>query len=201
MPPDLKDLMRLYARLGIAHWRAAPSASKQIASFALADRIASHEWEANRTIDANLKGGADERGMFIPMPMVNHSDILHCFFLPFNHEGKMAFDLVLIVVTEQSLGFRFEPADPPDWTHGYGHVQMNRSMFRKTMEVSGIPQWVPDSYPAFPIRSSEPLQMFLLMATSVHGYGKGMIPLLQDVFENKPIQVASYLELLKETVI
>jgi len=68
------------------------------------------------------------------------------------------------------------------------------------MEVKGIPQWVPDSYPAFPIRSSEPLRMFLSMATSIHGYERGMIPLLQDVFENRPTQAAGYLEVLKETI-
>jgi hypothetical protein len=200
MPPELKELMKLYARRGIADWNAAPNASKQLASFALANGIAQKEWEANRTIEANLRGGADERGMFIPMPRINHSDILHCFFLPINHEGKTAFDLLLIVGSEQCLGFRFEPADRPDRTHGYGHVQMNRSMFRKTMEVKGIPQWVPDSYPAFPIRSSEPLRMFLSMATSIHGYEKGMIPLLQNVFENRPTQAAGYLEVLKETI-
>jgi hypothetical protein len=197
---DLKKLLKLYALRGIAYWDDAPDASKQIARFALANRIAENEWQAYRTIEANLKGGADERGMFIPMPMVNHSDILHCFFLPTNHDGKMAFDLVLIVGTEQSLGFRFEPADPPDWAHGYGHVQMNRSMFGKTIGVNGIPPWVPDSYPAIPIRSSEPLPMFLSMATSVHGYETGMKEILRQLAPNAST-AKKYLSELEAAVI
>lgn len=201
MPQNLRELMRRYARRGIADWKAAPSASKSIASIALANRIAEHEWEAFRTIDANLKGGADQRSLFIPMPMVNHSGIQHCFFLPINQEGKIAFDLVLTVGIEQSLGFRFEPADPPDSTHGYGHVQMNRSMFRETIQVKGIPHWIPYSYPAFPIGSSDALEMFLLMTTSVHGYQKGMITVLEGVFDDMPIQKALYLQVLTETVI
>lgn len=201
MPIDLRELMRLYARLGIVHWRAAPTVSKKIAYFALGNKIASNEWEAFRTIDANLKGGADERCMFIPMPSVNHAGIKHSFFLPINDNGKTAFDLLLIVDSEQSLGFRFESADPHHWAHGYGHVQFNRSMFRKTLEVSGIPQWLPDHYPAFPIRSSEPLPMFLSMTTSVHGYETGMKQILPQLFPNEPGTAKQYLTALEAAVI
>lgn len=113
----------------------------------------------------------------------------------------MAFDLVLIVDDDQSLGFRFEPADKTeDSSHGYGHVQMN-CLLQKTIEVKGIPKWLPDSYPAFPMTSSEPLRMFLLMATSVHGYGKGMVTVLERVFHDKPSQKAAYLQVLEETVL
>lgn len=201
MPLDLNQLMKLYARRGIADWNAVPGPSKQMAYFALANRIAEKEAEANRTINARLKGGADERTLFIPMPNVNHSGILHCFFLPINEDGKMAFDLFLVVGSEQSLGFRFEPADPPASAHGYGHVQFNRSMFRKTMEVTGIPQWLPNHYPAFPIRSSEPLSMFLSMTTSVHGYESGMKQILPQLFPNEPSTAKKYLSALEAAVI
>jgi hypothetical protein len=200
MPLDLTKLMKLYARRGVSDWNEAPDNSKQIARFALANRIAQNEWEANRTIAANLKGGADERCMFIPMPRVNHSGIMHSFFLPINEAGKTAFDLLLIVDSEQSLGFRFEPSDPPDWAHGYGHVQFNRSMFRKTMAVSGIPQWLPNHYPAFPIRSAEPLPMFLSMATSIHGYETGMKQILPELFPNEPSTAKQYLSALEAAV-
>lgn len=193
--------MKLYARRGVADWNNAPSASKQVAQFALSNRIAEHEWQAFRTIDANLKGGSDERCMYIPMPMINHRDILHCFFSPIKLEGEMAFDLVLIVGDDQSLGFRFEPADKTeDSSHGYGHVQFNHLM-QKSIEVKGIPKWLPDSYPAFPMTSSEPLQMFLLMATSVHGYPNGMVTVLDRVFHDKPLQKAAYLQVLEVTVL
>jgi len=200
MPIDLTQLMKVYARRGIADWDGAPTTSKRIASFALANKIAQKEWEANRTIDSNLKGGADERSLFIPMPNVNHTGILHSFFLPIKTEGKVAFDLLLVIASQQSLGFRFEPADPPEWAHGYGHVQLNRSMFRKTMEVTGIPQWLPNHYPAFPIRSSEPLTMFLTMATSVHGYETGMKTILPQLFPNEPSTARQYLTELAAVV-
>lgn len=201
MPLDLPKLMKAYARRGIADWNNSQDASKRIAYFALANKIAQKEWEANRTIDSNLRGGADERCMFIPMPRVNHSGIMHSFFLPIHEAGKMAFDLLLVVDSEQSLGFRFEPADPPEWSHGYGHVQFNRSMFRKTMDVTGIPQWLPNHYPAFPIRSSEPLPMFLSMATSVHGYETGMKQILPELFPNEPSTAKQYLTALEAAVI
>jgi hypothetical protein len=201
MPLDLTKLMKLYARRGIEEWNDAHETSKRIARFALANRIAQKEWEANRVIDANLKGGADERCMFIPMPRVNHSGIMHSFFLPINEDGRMAFDLLLVVDFEESLGFRFEPADAPERAHGYGHIQMNRSMFRRTMEVSGIPKWLPNHYPAFPIRSSEPLPMFLSMATSVHGYETGMKQILPQLFPNEPITAKKYLSALEAAVV
>jgi hypothetical protein len=197
---DLKALMKLYARRGIADWNRVKGPSKQMAFFATKNRIAEKEPEANRIINAYLKGGADERTMFIPMPTVNHTGIFHCFFLPFAEDGRMKFDLLLVVGPGHTLGFRFEPADQPDRAHGYGHVQMNRSMLGGTLEVKGIPQWVPDSYPAFPIRSSEPLPMFLSMATSVHGYETGMKEILRQLSPNAST-AEKYLSALEAAVI
>lgn len=200
MAIDLTDLMKLYARRGIQDWNASRPQVRQQASAVLKNKIATNEWEAFRTINANLKGGADERCMFIPMPTVNHGGIQSCFFIPIRVPGNggTAFDLLLLVDDENGLGFRFEPADPPTMSHSYGHVQMNRMMFRRSIEVASIPRWLPDSYPAFPIRSSDPLHLFLMMATSVHGYGDGMIRVLKEVFVNRPIDTARYLETLKE---
>jgi hypothetical protein len=198
---ELRKLLKRYAAEGLVQWTEADITSRAIARTALGNRIAEGEFEANRTIDASLKGGGDERTLFIPMPIVNHSDILHCFFLPIKVQETIAFDLVLVIGVEQSLGFRFEPADPPTWTHGYGHIQMNRSMFGKTLEIKGIPQWLPDSYPAFPMRSSEPLQIFLSMATSVHGYEKGMKEIVSQLFASEPGPRKKYLNALEAAII
>lgn len=99
MATNLKELMKLYARIGIADWQDAPDATKQVARFAIPNRIAEEEWEGFQTIDANLKGGSDERNKFIPMPMVNHRDILHCFFSPIKLEGEMASISFLLLMT------------------------------------------------------------------------------------------------------
>ena len=42
--------------------------------------------------------------------------------------------------------------------------------------------WLPDRYPAFPITSSSPLQLFLCLATAIHGYADGVLTLLQEIF-------------------
>jgi hypothetical protein len=202
MDQDLRKLLKTYSLAGIAHWNnEADEATKEIARSALKNKIAEGEYEAGAVIDSKLKRGGDPRALFIPMPMVNHSGILHCFFLPIPDANKVAFDLVLIVDGGRSLGFRFEPPDEGESTHGYGHVQMNKTMFHRTINVDGIPQWVPDSYPAFPQRASQPLELFLSMATSIHGYEKGMKQLLLDLFENDPIPRKRYLDALESSVI
>jgi hypothetical protein len=202
MPLDVEDLMTRYARRGIANWGDAPNHVKQRAMAALSNNIATHVHEVQQTIKTLNAAGRK----FIPMPRINHDGILFCFFLPMrvvNGENvRFAFDLFLLIDDEHCLGFRFEPADPPDHSHAYGHVQMNRGMLGGNLPVNGIPEWVPDSYPAFPICSSDPLQMFLSMATSLHGYGSGYVGGMQDIlreaFQNQPLDVGRYLEKMND---
>lgn len=201
MDQDLRKLLKTYSLLGVAHWNdEADDETKEVARAALPNRIAEGEYEAGAIIDSKLKRGGDPRALFIPMPLVNHSGILHCFFLPMPEAERMAFDLVLIIDADHSLGFRFEPAEEAESTHGYGHVQMNRTMFHRTIRVKGIPQWLPDSYPACPQRASQPLQLFLSMTTSVHGYEKGMKKIIFDLFKNEPITAKKYLSALEAAV-
>lgn len=200
MPLDVEELMKRYAMHGIAHWgHNTPDHVKQRAAIALSSsNIAENDHEVQQTIKT-LNAAARK---FIPMPRINHAGILSCFFLPIrtaNGENvRFAFDLFLLVDNENCLGFRFEPADSPDYAHAYGHVQMNCKMLGGSLTVNGIPQWLPDSYPAFPICSSDPLQMFLSMTTSVHGYGSayadGMRGILLEIFQNHPLDAAKYLE-------
>jgi hypothetical protein len=61
---------------------------------------------------------------------------------------------------------------------------MNQRMLKKTINLVGVPQWIPDKYPAFPISTSNPLRMFLAMGTAVHGYAdRGFADLLVDIFQ------------------
>lgn len=203
MPLDIENLMWNYARQGIAHWDKAPDAIKRRAIAVLSNRIADKEWQASNTIKNANENGADCQ--FIPMPNINHKGILFCFFLPMRSANGQkvlfAFDLFLLVDQENCLGFRFEPADPPDQSHGYGHIQMNRTMLNKTFSPHGIPDWLSDSYPAFPIGTSDPVQMFLLMTMSVHGHGSGyadgMTRVLLEAFQNSAGEAMKYLERLK----
>jgi len=203
MSQALVELMQRYARRGISDWNAERGEAKGKAYIALANKIADKVEDADRTINASLKGAGDERCLFIPMPMINHDKIKYCFFLPIRmpEEGKAAFDLFLFVDGDNCLSFRFEPADLPDRAHGYAHVQMSIKMFRKNFEAKGIPVWLPDSYPAFPLRASDPLEIFLSMATSIHGFGArytgGIIEILREVCKS-PADVDKYIGVLKK---
>lgn len=198
--------MKAYALRGREDWKRAPKWLKDRARECLGNKIAENEYEASRTIDATSKGAWDERYRFIPMPNVNHNGVAQGFFLPIREAVKggadqVSFDVFLLVDKDNCLGFRFEPADLPNSSHGYCHVQMNVVMFRESMEVKGIPSWLPKSYPAFPIRVADPLQMFLSMAISIHGYGNdytgGMASILQEVCKNNPRDAVMYINELK----
>lgn len=204
---DLVDLMGLYARQGIAHWKQAPSELRKRASECLGAEIADNEPEAFVTIQTIFDTTNANRLRFIPMPKHPKGGIERCFFLPIREKingGKerTTFELFMLVARKDCLAFRFEPAHKPPSNHSYGHVQMSRKMLRKTVEVKTVPQWLPDSYPAFPIATSDPLRMFLAMTTAVHGYSGGLVTVLQEVFQkaSRASDLAVYLNELKATV-
>ena len=203
--PDLFDLMEQYALRGLDDWRNNTGEDLQRrARECLGMAIADTDWEVRMLIRNACNGGAIGQQKFIPMPNHRHEGIERCFFLPIREHGdeniKMAFDLFLLVDEENCLAFRFEPADPPEQSHNYGHVQLSRRLLRRTIEPSGIPSWLPDSYPAFPVPSSDPLKMFLSMATAVHGYAGGIESVLQDLFQkaSRPGDAAPYVGVLQE---
>ena len=195
MPLDHIELVRRYAMYGVKHWGDVPNSLKQKARQALSNNIAEKEAEASRTLNRKPDG----KCLYIPMPQVNHSGIECCFFLPSRvANNDMAFDVFLFVDGDNSLGFRFEPSDPAYSTHSYSHVQMNQKMNMKQFEAGGIPKWIPDSYPAFAIRTTGPLEMFLSMATSVHGYKKGVTDIVRDILNDRPNDVTECLKTLSE---
>lgn len=199
----LQRLMFGYARKGLLDWSKAPPEIRNRAKQCLENKIADGEPEASLTIKAALGGATDGRLKFIPMPKVpdNDKDYARSFFLPMsdskNGAARAAFDLFILVDVRNSLGFRFEPADEPAFAHNYVHVQMNRKMIRGGLAAAGIPEWIPASYPAFPIRTQGPLQMFLAMATAVHGRDeKGVASLIQQALADHPKESRFCLEQL-----
>ncbi len=131
--------------------------------------------EAEVTIEVMNSGTTNTR--FIPMPNPRPNDIEYSFFMPISTSSGTAFDLLLLCRGDYWFGFRFEPADRT--THEYGHIQMNRRMRGGEVCIPGPPEWLPTSYPAFPLRTSEPMQMFLSMIVSIHGYPKFMDDVLK----------------------
>ena len=142
-----------------------------------------------------------------PAPNWGHSGIEFCFFMPrtindcYNHE-QVAFDLFLLVKGENNLALRFEPADEVGYSHSYAHVQLCRKVGKGSSEFipKGVPNWVPDSYPAFPLPSSEPLKLFLSMATALHGRSGGIDKVLREIFQKagRPSKASAYLQVLDE---
>lgn len=206
MALDLVDLMGLYAKRGIADWDHAHHELRKRAKECLgAAGIAQNVSEATVTINTiyNTKNG--DRLKFIPMPKHNQAGIDRCFFIPVRQmeaggQEIAHFELFLLVAQKDCLAFRFECAHASPSTHDYGHVQMSRKMLRKTIEVTGTPSWLPDSYPAFPIATSDPVRMFLAMATAVHGYSGGLTDVLQNIFQtaSRAGDSVEYLSALKE---
>ena len=109
----------------------------------------------------------------------------------------MKFELFVVVDEQNCLGFRFEPAHS-EGTHRYNHVQINRQM---TLSVNGIPSWLPESYPAFPVGSAKPWDLFLYMATSVHGYDGGMKRVIEEMFEDDARLRSKYLAHLADKIV
>ena len=120
-------------------------------------------------------------------------------FVPRYPDGAqlhMAFDLVSFMDRQHCLVFRFEPADEPPSSHGYPHVQLSRSLSRRTVPVGCVPK-VPDSYPAFPVPARDSMEMFLSMAVAVHGFEGGMKQLIGEMFQERPRNIRRYVETLE----
>jgi hypothetical protein len=216
---DLWDLVELYARRGVDDWSSADANVRRRAGDCfLATQIATKYQDVNDTINAVFNGAITagdaasiahiKKLSFIPMPKPGKHPIERCFFLPIreiiNGKEKISFDLALLVTGRSCLAFRFEPADKPTWRHGYGHIQMNQTMLKKTISLGtapgvGVPPWIPQSYPAFPVSTSDPLRMFFAMGTAIHGYAnRGFADLLIDIFQKSgrtPVSTAYLAEL------
>jgi hypothetical protein len=203
--PNLVDLMWLYARRGIADWSQAHPALQLRASRCLGTaRIAENEWQASTTIHTFFNGTDVVPHRFIPMPKHPKKGIERCFFLPVRQiqsggSESVSFELLLLVEQTNCLGFRFEPAHARPG-HNFAHIQFSRSMLREKIPVSGIPLWMPDTHPAFPVLRAKPLEVFLYMVTSVHGYDTGCTAVLQDICRT-PAELAMYLNILRTMLV
>jgi hypothetical protein len=208
--PDLQDVMKLYAREGVRQWNDPQTTSgelKKRARECLGGEIADNEAEASDTLSTEYNGKNANLLRFIPMPRRPKSGIERCFFLPIRerHENgncKFSFDLFILVGAKNCLAFRFEQAHPAPTTHRYGHVQLSRSLLRRTILTKTLP-WIPVRYPAFPISTSDPLRTFLSMATTVHGYEGGVDTVLREIYQNdnRPGRAKMYLDQLQQMLI
>ena len=179
--------MTLYSRRGIKDWKStADSLRTEVRRLLGNSGLAQNEAEAAQTIHAYWNQYDLQRHKFIPMPRHPDEAGTCWFFLPIRQRAKngsdeMGFEVFVLLDEEHRLAFRFEPADRAS-THDYGHVQLTKSLRKKTIDPKIVP-WIPDSYPAFPIGTSDPLDIFLAMAVSVHGNTGGFERILQKMFQ------------------
>lgn len=188
---DLNDLMRLYSMRGIDDWKRNAKAKHRIAIRKLLSNsgIADDEKDIKRMICRIFNDG-DFREQFIPMPKCSGPNIDWCFFLPIKitQESNEYLRLFLLIKCKgyvkrrgyNWICFRFE-GDSLNSRHGYSHLQFTRSI--PEFPATFGPDWLPDSDPTFPIPARDSLEMFLCMATAVHGFRGGIDSLLIDIFQ------------------
>ncbi len=182
----------------LEEWSHASGDLQRRAGICLLNQIAENDHHVNVTINTDFTEQNAGVHRFIPMPHKGMSGIERCFFLPIRKRrddgsSAVSFDLFLLVAGQNCIAFRFEPADPLNHAHSYTHAQLCTKLVRKTLIPNVLPVWMPSSYPAFPVSASGPVQLFLAMATSVHGnHSNGLKRLLQDIFENAPNDAKHY---------
>jgi len=231
---DLESLMKRYAMSGLDFWENdVSSGEQQRARRCLGqDVIAEIEEDVNEVVYSRSNRHNPHLVRYIPMPgPVRNVD--HAFFRPIRTYPskdivKTSFSLFLIVTQREETGdqsggisevpprplrkkdmclaFRWELPEEGSNTHGYAHIQFCRNMAKNGPDHRGIPDWMPESYPAIPIGTSDPVKMFLSLAMSVHGIDLkndpatlGLGRILVNAFKNEPSQALKFQKLARET--
>lgn len=204
---DVDDVMMPYVLHCIEDWQDVPGDLRLAATRVLPPGIiADNEYDARKTVSARYHDRGNFTVQFIPMPTCRERTGFF-FFAPlrrFSRDGmfELSFELIWTDERDKCLAFRFEPGDTG--RHSYSHVQMCKKLRGWTTAVLGLPQWIRDSYPAFPSAAKSPVEMFLSMATAVHGYRNGgMRDVLTEIFQNnnRVLLGMSYLKILDQLLV
>ena len=179
----LTELMLLYSRRGLEEWN---MAKEDLRRKALQCLSAAGIVETEDEAEAMIEGSAHRR-MFIPMPQ-GGKGYERSFFLPVI-EGDRLRSLILFLIVNRArrdcIAFRFECGQIPGTRHGYTHIQLTRDLHvgGGSVQLEGVPEWLPASYPAFPVPARNSLELFLCMATAVHGFPGGIDSLITELHQ------------------
>jgi hypothetical protein len=196
--------MHSYGRHGLENWNSTASQSlKDIATDCLgANRIVETEYELTQSLKSQFNQSDLRKQKFVPIPHHPGKQGFECgFFLPIRRHidgvDVLSFELFLLVGERKGLAFRIEPAE--DGTHDYAHVQMCQRLLRRNLPFYTA-EWLPDSYPAFPAHARNPTELFLYMATAVHGRTGGLLDVLVESFRRagRSILAPRYVSLVKD---
>ena len=195
----LDDLILQYALSGFGDWKTStPEEVRRRARACLKNNIFENDGELRYGIGtlAGMK--------FVPMPKYGYRTIIEqCFFLPkklISADSEIwMFVLFILISGTRGLAFRFEPAGEGS-RHNYAHMQFCRQIMGDDSDPIGIPSWIPERDPAFPLPSSDPLMLFLAMLTSVHGRKGGIEEIITTIFQeaNQTYRTKKYFDALKQ---
>lgn len=210
---ELEELIRLYAIRGVRDWNGADdTVCSGVRSCLSASGIVDKEQLVRRELERSRQSDVNAAPRFFPMPdtyrkgkkkSTDRPEVsLFTPRFPAGKQSHVAFDLISYVSfmdRRHCLVFRLEPADNiPLSSHGYPHVQLCRSLSGGAGPVDCVPQWLPHSYPAFPVPARNSVEMFLSMAVAVHGLGSGMKQLIEEMFQGRPLDVQRYARKLRD---
>ncbi len=178
--PDLAtfcDILRDYSRQGLTYFKDQPSELQQRMRADLAGSLEDDESRIAQKLAAIRKGNQSQL-RFLPMPRPGGNDFNASFFWPritSSNDGSYRCSFIVLFWVEveadkgKTIAVRFDPRGEPGDPHAYTHPQLTRTI-RDLNITTGFEQWVPTSYPAFPLGYDHPLQLFVGMAVAVHGY-------------------------------
>lgn len=196
---DLNRLMLEYSKKGFQDWNNEGHDLQAKSRECLSNAIIEKDDDVAKMIHKQ------KNPLFVPMPKISRKGFEWCFFLPKITHGNLK-SLVLFLLVNRArqdcLAFRFESSYRQNTPHEYLHVQLTRRIEESSSakNLRGVPEWLPDRYPAFPIPAHDPLEMFLCMVTAVHGLRDGIDKLLKDIFQQaaRPKDAIAYTEKLNE---
>lgn len=194
---ELKELVLPYALWGARWWRKeAPKEIRKQAEETLDIEIASPEL-VNKTVMSPI-GSAQPILRLIPMPC-DARGVTCSFFAPvLSHNSRTSFHLVVMAEKGQ-LAFRIEPGDVgPEWTHRYDHVQLCKSIGHHSYTLPNVPDWLPESYPAFPVPGKSIVSRFLAMIVAMHGFADSLKEVFEKIFPARPMLGEKYTGIIKE---
>ena len=197
---DLNRLILEYSKKGIIDWNDEGHDLKAKSMKCLSNAVVEKGDDVERMI-----GNTQANSLFVPMPKISGRGFEWCFFLPKIKNGNLKSLILFLLVNrarQDCLAFRFESSGRRNTPHGYPHMQLTRRIAESSSvkNLQGVPEWLPDSYPAFPIPAHDSLEMFLCMVTAVHGFRGGIDALLEDVFQKagRPNDARAYKRKLDE---
>lgn len=174
-----------YARQGVQDWvKSSESGRQERVEKILGARIVNNE-EYLETI----AGGLTQVYGWIPIPALSVKSIKWAFFKlrRVGAEPKLMFDVVFLLRSgNKHIGFRLEPAhDHKDGRHKYSHVQLSSRFDGKRIIPEEPLEWLPTSYPAFPVPGTHSLDRFLMLVVALHGFPDRIGTVLPEIWPGR----------------